>query len=361
MSGFGPGFRAPYAQNFQLSIERELPSSIVGRISYVGSLGRHNQTTYEANPETAAGHAECVSDPVCIADRNTQALHYPQNKLTGSTGLAEMGLVGSGANSNYHAMQVSLTKAQTHGLAFQVSYTYAHAIDTGSSFENAEGGNSGEGGYNQYQPSLNKGDSTYDARQRIVISPVYIVPKFAGSQYSPTNLAVAGWEISGIMTMATGFPYDISYAGTTSHSLYCDASLSWYYCPDVPLQTAPLVHQNPRLRNGNTAGSGAYFATTSFAAEPIGSFGNLRRNPYHGPGINNTNIVIAKNFPITGDSSRYIQIRLESDNVFNHTQFNNPTSQFGSANFGLISSAASARQTQLAAKINFLVQPDPSE
>ena len=353
MSGFGPGFRAPYAENFQLSIERELPAKMVARISYVGSLGRHNQITYEANPETAAGHAECVSDPVCQADRNSQALHFPQNKLTGSTTFVEMGLVGSGASSSYNGLQIGLTKAPTHGLVLQMSYTYSHALDTGSSFENAEGGNSGEGGFNQYQPSLNYGDSTYDARQRIVISPVYTVPKFAGSQFSPINLAVAGWQISGIITEATGFPYDISYAGTTSHSLYCDASLSWYYCPDVPLQTAPLSLQNPRLRNGNLSGSGAYFATTSFAAEPIGSFGNLRRNPFHGPGTNNTNAVIAKNFPFSGDASRYVQIRMESDNVFNHTQFSNPTSQYGSANFGLISSAVAARQTQLAAKIVF--------
>jgi hypothetical protein len=352
ISGFGPGFRAPYAENFQLSVERELPSKIVTRLSYVGSLGRRNQITYEGNPETVAGHTACVASTSCQAARNTQAISYPANKLANSSLVAEMGLVGSEANSNYNAFQASVTKGQTHGLLFQLSYTYSHALDSGSSFENSGFGSNGQRGYNQYQPSLNHGDSLYDARQRLVFSPVYAVPfKHSGSAYSPYNLLVSGWEISGISTVATGFPYDISYAGTTSRSLWCDASLSFYACPDVPMQTAPLARQNPRIRN--SSGYGTWFGSSSFAAETIGTFGNIGRDPYHGPGINNTNAIVAKRFNLGADGSRYVQIRMESDNVFNHTQFSNPVSQYGSGTFGQITSAAAARQTQLAAKIVF--------
>jgi hypothetical protein len=354
ISGFASNFRAPYAENIQLSVERELPSKMVARLSYVGSLARHNQITYEANYETAAGHAACLGNPTCIADRNTQAIDFPQNKLADSSQFAEMGLVGSEAAASYHSFQASVTKNQTHGLLFQLSYTYSHALDNGSSFENSGFGNDGARGYNQYQPSLNYGDSTFDARQRLVFSPVYTVPaRHGGSSFSPYNLLVSGWEISGITTLATGFPFDISYAGTTSHSLWCDdATPSFYACPDIPLQVAPLARQNPRTRATGT-GYGTWFSPSSFAAEPIGSFGNVHRDPYHGPGINNTNMIVAKNFPLGGDGTRYVQIRMESDNAFNHTQFNNPTSQFGSGNFGLITAAASARQTQLAAKIYF--------
>jgi hypothetical protein len=133
--------------------------------------------------------------------------------------------------------------------------------------------------------------------------------------------------------------------------------LSFYACPDVPLQTAPLVKGNLRQMNVNSSGASlnttTFFQPTSFAAEPIGSFGNVPRNKYHGPGTNNTNIIVAKNFPLSGDNVRYLQIRMESDNVFNHTQFLNPTANFSSGNFGLVTSAAAGRQTQLAAKIYF--------
>jgi hypothetical protein len=358
-SSFGPGFRAPYAENFQLSIERELPSKMVARVSYVGSVARHNQNTYEGNPETTAGQAACLANPTCslTGERNEQALYFPQNKLAGvNTGIIEVGEVGSEASSNYNALQVSVTKGQTHGLGFQLSYTYAHALDTGSSFENTGFANDGERGFNEWQPSLNYGDSTYDARQRLVFSPVYTVPRFkSGGEFSPANILISGWQISGITSLATGFPYDISYAGWgTSRSLYCDAWLSWFACPDAPDQTAPLTRLNPRTRDSVTGGA-PWFGAGSFAPETVGTFGTTRRNPYHGPGINNTNAIIAKNFSLGKEGTRSLQIRMESDNVFNHTQFYLPDGNYTdlSTTFGEISTAASGRQTQLAAKITF--------
>jgi len=358
IAGFGPRLRSPYAENFQLSVERELPSKIVARISYVGSLSRQNQVIVEANPETAAGHAECVSDPVCIADRNNQAINFPANKLADSTsGIVEFGDISSGTSSSYNSLQASVAKGETHGLLFQLSYTWSHAIDTGSSLENTGFGYNGARGFNQYQKSLNKGDSTFDARQRLVFSPVYTVPfKHGSSVFSPYNLALSGWQISGIMTLATGFPYDIAYGGTTSRSLYCDANLSFPACPDVPNQIAPLVRSNPRVRipTGQPhSGDSVLFSPSSFTAETIGTFGNIGRNPYHGPGLNNTNAIIAKNFALGANSSRSLQLRMESDNVFNHTQFNNPVGQYGASTFGMITTAVNARQTQLAAKIVF--------
>ena len=174
--------------------------------------------------------------------------------------------------------------------------------------------------------------------------------------FSPYNLLLSGWQVSAITTFATGAPFDI-YASATSNSLWCSSSSTFYACPDVPNQTAPLIRGNLRKMNVNSSGASnnttTFFQPSTFAAEPIGSFGNVARNRYHGPGINNTNFIIAKNFALSSDNVRYLQIRMESDNVFNHTQFLNPTANFSSGNFGLVTSAAAARQTQLAAKIYF--------
>ncbi|GAC1362130.1 MAG: hypothetical protein NVSMB3_10360 [Acidobacteriaceae bacterium] len=199
-----------------------------------------------------------------------------------------------------------------------------------------------------------------------------MVPFKSGSNaYSPLNLLLSGWQVSGIATFATGFPFDISYAGGSSRSLYCAASNYFYACPDVPLQVAPLVRVNPRNKfvtsTGTTSNRTVWFQPSSFAPEPIGSFGNVARNTYHGPGINNTNLILAKNFSVSADGTRSLQLRMESDNVFNHTQFSNPggsingttfdaTNAITNGNtqtFGQITSAASGRQTQLAAKFYF--------
>jgi hypothetical protein len=268
-----------------------------------------------------------------------------------------MGFISSISSSNYNSLQLSVNKGLSHGLDFQASYTLAHSLDDASSFENSGFGGTNGRAYNQYVKSLNYGNSTFDYRHRFVIAPIYQVPfKKGGGLFSPYNLLLSGWQVSGIATFATGAPFDI-YSSATSNSLWCSSTYTFYACPDIPQQIAPLVKGNLRKMNVNSAGASnnttTFFQTTSFASEPIGSFGNVVRNKYYGPGINNTNFIIAKNFALSSDGVRTLQIRMESDNVFNHTQFLNPTANFSSGNFGLVTSAAAGRQTQLAAKIYF--------
>jgi Carboxypeptidase regulatory-like domain len=366
LSQYAPGFRSPYSENFQLTVEREFPGQFVARASYVGTLGRHNQSVVEGNPITPAGQALCLASTSCnTTNRNNQNKLYPTHTQfgyadTANGGIndfASIGLISTIGSSNYNALQLSVDKGLTHGLQLQASYTYSHALDNASNYENS--GYGGARGYNQYQPGLNYGNSAYDTRQRFVFAPVYVVPfKKGGSAFAPVNLLASGWEISAIATFATGFPYDISYGGGTSRSLFCSASNSYYACPDVPEQIAPLKRLNPRTFN--TAGTPAkstnttgWFSSSSFGAEPLGQFGNIGRYAFHGPGINNTNLILAKNFALSSDGVRTLQLRMESDNVFNHTQFSLPTSNFTSTNFGNITAAAAGRQTQLAAKIYF--------
>lgn len=376
LSTFGNGFRAPYAENIQFSVEREFPSKIAVRLSYVGSLARHNQSVLEGSPETAAGHAACLaSTPTSPTEsafglacsspqlQNAQSYYFPQNTLansvdpnTGNIGFTSVTEVVSESSSSYHALQVKVSKGLTHGLTFQLAYTYAHALDDGSSFENTGFGENAARGFNQFDPALNYGNSTYDARQRIVFSPVYIVPYKTGhSPYSPYNLALGGWQVSAITTAATGQPYDVSYGGASSNSLWCSVDFSFYACPDEPNQVGPLTRGNPRDRNPNEGGYSQWFTNPSatFAMAPTGSFGDESRNKYHGPGVNQTNLVLAKNISF-GPENRYrFQMRLESDNAFNHTQFSNPQSNYFSGILGYVTSSGAARQSQLGAKFYF--------
>ncbi len=370
ISTYGKDFRAPYAENFQLSLEREFPSRVVARVSYVGSLARHNQTTTDANPITPAGHAACVADttycnnPTKAIYREEESYFFPQNTLLNSGGnILDIGLVDSTGSSNYHSLQANVEKATTHNLYFQLSYTYAHALDNSSSFENAGFGESSTRGYNQFAPQLNYGDSAFDVRQRLVFSPIYVTPtlKRSAEWYNPVNLALSGWEVTGIVTAASGFPFDVSYAGGTSNSEWCPNFLNFYACPDAPNQVAAVSKSgDPRARTTVHGTSGAYVSKASWVNEPLGTFGTSRRDIAHGPGINNTNMVLAKYFYFSSDHNRSLYLRMESDNVFNHTQFNNPSTTWNdgvlgnvNSSFGYISSTAAARLTQIAAKIYF--------
>lgn len=373
LSQYNPAFRSPYSENVQLTIEREFPGRAVARASYVGTFGRHNQVVLEGNPITQAGHDACLADIACSGTlpnaakpstglRNVQSQRYPTHtqygypNAQGRNDFVSMGFISSISSSNYNSLQLSFDKGLTHGLQLQASYTFSHALDDASSFEGSGFGGDNGRGYNQFVRSLNYGNSTFDVRHRFVIAPIYVVPFKKGSTFSRYNLLLSGWQISGIATFATGAPFDIRASGT-SNSLWCSSTLTFYACPDIPNQTAPLVKGDLRKMNVNSSGASlnntTFFQKTSFTFEPIGSFGNVSRNRYHGPGINNTNIIIAKNFPLSSDNVRYLQIRMESDNVFNHTQFLNPINNFSSGNFGVVTSAAAGRQTQLAAKIYF--------
>ncbi len=372
ISTYGSDFRAPYAENIQLSVEREFPARVVARVSYVGSLARHNQTTTDANPITPAGHAACVADTAfCNNPSTSDAIYrelqsdiFPDHTLLNNPNILDIGQVDSSSTSNYHSLQANIEKATTRNLYFQLSYTYSHALDNASSFENAGFGEASTRGFNQFAPQLNYGDAAFDVRQRLVFSPIYVTPtlKRTAEWYNPLNLALSGWEVSGIVTLATGFPFDVSYAGASANSEWCPDFTNFYACPDAPNQIAPVMKNgDPRTRTLKLhTQSGAYVSKASWANEPLGTFGNSRRDISHGPGINNTNMVLAKDIYFSSDKQRYVQLRMESDNVFNHTQFTNPgttwndtTATNPNSSFGYTGGTQAARLTQLAAKFYF--------
>jgi hypothetical protein len=171
-----------------------------------------------------------------------------------------------------------------------------------------------------------------------------------------------GWSVSGITTLQTGFP--IIIGDSQLRSLTCDA-FSYYGCWDTPNAVGfPSIYdpRNTTLVNGTLGGttpaSYYYFNPNAFALEPIGQLGNEGRNNFHGPGINNTDINVSKQLRL--DEYRWIELRFEAFNVFNHTQFttlgNAPGLNFqdiNSAIFGQVLNAAPGRLIQLGAKVYF--------
>ncbi len=352
-SQFGPlflnnvakNYDVPYVYSFNLNVERSLPSNIVLFLGYSGSLGRKLALTAEANPITAAGQAACAASTACIQHRSLQSFYFPSHKaqpaVDPSTGLPYFASVGqeyTDGSSNYNGLLVSVEKAPTHGLFLQLSYTYSHSLDDSSGYESSSG--SAGRSYN-YIPGfqyLNYGDSDFDARHRFTAAYVYSLPL-------PNSLknnfisreALGGWGFSGITTLQTGFPIDVYQTG--SNSLYCESSLSFYGCPDAP-------NTNVKSITGQSIRStGRYFPVSDFSSEAIGTFGNAKRNFFHGPGFNYSNLNVTKDFKIDPEGTRYVQLRLEAYNAFNHANFANPGAtgsaggnNFSSSSFGKVTS-----------------------
>ncbi len=363
-STINPNFTDPYAMNFNFNIQRELPGAMILQVGYVGALGRHLEMVYEGNPVSASGVAACAADPTCIANRVFQTYFYPDHALYAPGNIfAGVGTQSSFGVSNYNSLQIQLQKRLSHGLMFQASYTWAHSIDDSSGYEGS-GGAPGLGRVTDpYNYALSRGDSNFDVRHRFVINYDYEIPsltRFWNNGF--VKHVVDGWRVGGITTLQTGFP--IIVGDTGFRSLQCDA-LFYYGCWDAPNVVGFPSIYDPRnativnaTKGGTTPRTNYYFNPNAFALEPFGTLGNAGRNNFHGPGINNTDLVLAKDFRWT--ESRWLELRLEGFNVFNHAQFNligaaAPLNfeDIQASTFGQTLTAAQGRVVQLGAKIYF--------
>ena len=348
LSTISPKYDVPYAFNLMLQVQRQIPGSQVLAIGYVGSLGRKLVRAYEADRITPAGHAAAVAlcATMSVSDcqsnvASTLPLTYPQFFTESSGNFLSVGQVYTDGSSNYHSLQVSLTKQMTHGLYYQISYTYSHALDNGSSFESAGFGNSYDLVGTNWVPgfqNLSYGNSEFDSRNRFVAGYGYEIPLTAGMRDNYfMNEFMGGWHLTGVTALQSGNPVSIGDVGLNS-SLYCNFPVPFYSCPDTPnTSTYNIPRRNPRQQ---IDGQNFWFDPSPFSPEPIGTFGNVKRNFFSGPGFNYTNMALFENFPIGhADSPRYIQLRLEAANVFNHANFAPPDGFLGDGpSFGTITS-----------------------
>jgi len=330
-------------------------------VGYVGLLGRHLENTLELNPagQFPGNNPSCAAiagcNPFSLPFVDGSSFRY--NPLVfGSVGQQQ-----TDANSNYNALQVSLNKHFSHGMQFLAAYGWSHTLDYGSSFEDSEGLQ------NPFAPYLSYGDSTFDARQRFVISYIYEVPsvrRYDALHWMPSRLT-DGWELAGITTLQSGFP--ITLIDTSDASFICNENYTKYGCPDRPNTVGAVQTGNPRTNNqtytygvnslgGSPSLPNYWFNPNSFAPETPGVSGNSGRNFFHGPGLNDFDFSLLKDVKLT-ESTKF-QFRFEFFNFFNHPNFAQPDSNVSDPNFGRIQGVISpypspSRVIQLAGKFIF--------
>jgi hypothetical protein len=355
MNTVSPNFTTPYAMNYNLNIQRELPAAMILQVGYVGAQGRHLEVAYEGNPITLAGQAACAADSTCVANRTLQPYLYPDHtEYVPGNIIASAGTQGTIGVSSYNSLQVSLNKRLTKRLTFTTAYTWSHSIDDGSGYEESSAqASSNPRGFNVYNATLSRGDSAFDAAHRFVASYDYELPHL-GWKNAFVKYAVNGWRVSGITTLQTGFPF--TPFDSTYRSLTCSV-FTYYGCADGPNSVGFTGIYGPRnttlsdTLNGTGPLPNYYFNPNNFTQQTIGTFGTTGRNSIHGPGINNTDLSLQKEIQFS--EVRKIQLRLEAYNVFNHAQFYLPGNNIVSPDFGRVTSAASGRLIQLGAKFYF--------
>jgi Carboxypeptidase regulatory-like domain len=362
-----PKYNVPYSVNYNLTIQRELPGKMILSVGYVGAQGRHLQRAVEQN--VGINPTGCAADPNCVGNKDSAAQASPQFFKYDGNVFGSIGQQGTDGNSRYNSFQASLHKRVSHGLSFLVSYTWAHSQDNGSGFESSGFGNRG---VNPLIPGLNWGDSDFDARQRFVASYQYELPVPHALSSGPVLSRIfKGWRVAGNTTLQTGFAINLNTTNETS--LTCPGfNLVFYTCWDNPNQVGPIQYMDPRVAHNaaannlvpNCAGKkrsgNFYFNPAQVCDAPFGTFGNTGRDSLHGPGLNFTNLALMKDIQIR-EQMRF-ELRLETFNTFNHVNFNNLQSSFGSggsttnvasSSFGRVTSDSGPRLVQLAGKFYF--------
>jgi hypothetical protein len=381
-----PGYdvrnRLPYAEHFNFSIQRELSKSTVLTISYVGTEGHRLIAQTEANPGNAAFcrqlNAQGYTDPSnndsqCGPNVEQDTFTLGANTVYGTrnTLLNPNYCPGAGslclgfgntftklvANSTYNSGQVTV-EHKAGDMNFSASYTLAKALDDSSAFGEL---------INFSNAKLSRGLSSTDVHQNFVVSYVWELPFHRYFHRMPK--LTEGWQLEGITRFATGFPVQMGEGNPIqAGSPYCpsnecagDASLVGSPSTDMPNVVGPVHIHNPRNTTTRTYfDQSAFTGTVCALVSPgaglpgiltgpdCGSFGTANRRFFHGPGFNNTDFGLSKMIPIR--ETMHFEIRGEFFNIFNHTQFDNPSGDITSSNFGNVTGAHDPRIGQVSGK-----------
>lgn len=314
-------YTTPYVQEWNLSIQKQLPWGLLLETSYVGNIGIKLWGRSQGNQPLTNGPGSPNSRRPLA-----QYTHAPINAL------------GPWNRSHYEGASVSVKRRFSNGLQLMSAFTYGKSMDLfNQALDVCDG--CAEGIQNSYNLNSLMGPSDQDARLRYTFAGTWDLPVGIGRRFVShgwgANL-LGSWQMDAIYTAQSGYPFfptlsfDNANAGNGSWpNRVCNGALS-----------------NPTLT--------AWFDTSCFVAPAQYVFGNSGRNILTGPGINDLNFGLHRSFRIPVGEATHLDFRAEAFNAFNHPQFGQPGATIGNPAAGKISSTSVAnREIQLALRLVF--------
>jgi len=325
-NGQGVGFvqyqsPVPLLKSWNFTIQRQVSATMVLEVAYVGSRGTNLAFITDLNqvPEDKLGPNSARYRP------------YPFQSITGVT---------TDGISNYHALQATISRRMSNGLAFNLNYTWSHMLSNQDS--SGRGTKMGNTPYQSaYDPARNYGSSNFDIRHMLKGHAIYDLPFGHGRKYltaNPVADAVAGgWTLSGTLVAQGGNPFTPYMLVNNSYSL---SSNNVQY-PDV---VGNPVLDNPTIDS--------WFNVNAFAAPAPGKFGNMGRNILYGPGLFSVGLSVAKSFSFT-ERIRF-DLSGNATNALNHPSFAQPDRLIGAGHIGKITAVTvGGRQIEIVGKFRF--------
>ena len=331
----------PTVYNYSAGIQRELPKQILLDVSYVGTQSRHlvENNPFNGVPFGSAwlpeNQDQALGRPVTTDGSTTLPVNLYRPFAGYAGGNIILGGAGSsiahytfGGSANYNGLQVSVNRRRGR-LQFGTNYTWSKALGTSL-------------GHLTNTRLVNYGPLTLDRSQGLTFNYIYDIPSLArpGSPLdNPVGRQIfGGWQFTGLTAMSVGQPLTLDYTLTGIGNAERNRRITG--SEDI----APRVvfTCNPNLPRGKRTIL-AFIDTSCVAPAPKGSIGgDSGINSVRGPGIHQWDMSLFKKFQYGENAQRYIQLRLEMYNAFNHTQWGmfNSTAQFNATTGQLVNAAS---------------------
>lgn len=335
-------YNPPTVYNWSAGIQRDLGFGTVLDVAYVGNVGRHlmQRRSFNAVPY-GTNFTPRALDP-------TTGSRLPVNFLRPTRGFGDILYGEFSSTSNFHSLQTQLTKRFSRGLSFGASWTWSKAMTI------VNGNNDVVNPFLDTK-SRHYGKASFDRLHNLAINWVYQIPDLSrGRGGKAGRLIFGGWELSGIASFITGPPLGFGYSFvqnvdiTGAAGAGVDSRVDLIGNPNLPKSERTVLR---------------HFRTEVVRPPDPSRFGigNSAKDPIRGPGVNNWDISLFKNFPLGSNESRRLQLRWETYNTFNHAQFNDVdrSARFDAqgnqvnARFGQYVSTLDARRMVLAVKVFF--------
>lgn len=334
MTGVDRNSPTPYVMNMSLSVQRRIAGGVVVDVGYVGSLSRHMMWSRNFGSVPMGANFQAKN----IDFTNNSVL--PPSFLRPYLGYTDLTIYENAGTANYHSFQVTAARRLAKGLEFNMAWTWSKAMDYN------------DDDYNTVAILLsprvwNYGLAGFDRTHVAKASWIYDLPKSPWQGFVPRAI-FDGWQISGIASFVSGSPTGISLTTTTGFDITGTTSLS----PRVDVIANPVIPKGDRTFAVN-------FNTSAFALPAKGTPGNSAKTVIRGPGINNFDLALNRNFHVK--EKVRIQFRWETYNTFNHTQFSglDTTARFDPAGlqtntrFGQFTSSRTPRIMQFSLRTSF--------
>lgn len=324
----------PSTQQFSFGVQHQFGNNNLVSLSYVGALGRHlarfrNLTEIPlglgtVNVPQLAGLTDNTGNQVCDSSGNCNAQQVLINQLASNIffqpyrGYSSIGMKEDTAISNYNSLQATVRHTFGHGLTAQASYTWAHSLDDSTSTYSSSANSIDDSNLSRWYAT-----SDLNRAQIFTINYIYTLP-FFNSSHGFLHNALGGWQISGISSFFTGEPVNIT-CGVNGFSTGIGTNVMCNTVGPVKIQKGtyndPTYGPRPTWFNPG-AMTQPLMSQLPANGEP-GMFGYMGRNALTGPGRDDTDLALIKNFSAPWFSGEHstIQFRWETFNSFNHPQW----------------------------------------